>query len=456
MKRVVYRFSAVLALVLALGGPGFSFQENKAPWTGSAEQKIYGLMTVWAEAKFNFPFFDRIPGVDWDAKVREYIPRVLAADSLESYYGLLMEFAALLNDGHTAVLPPWYLRKPGFDQPPIELQIVEGRFLVARVGDSDDVTRQKVYPGLEVLEIDGTAVRAYFEDHSLRFRRWGTKQADDAFGLLDTLYGPKDIPVSLKVKDPGGTTRNVTLARQAIGKDGRPFYCRILEGELAAETPLEFKMIGPDIGYFRLLNFQNEKVVEEFKKIFDGFDLSRLKGLIFDVRYNPGGNTMPGYDIVSFLIDKPIEGSGWKSLSYVPAYRSWGYPTQWLAQSPGTIDPREGRRYTGPVVVLTGPATLSSAEDFLVPLKSSGRAVLVGETSAGSTGNPIAVRLPGGGSFKVVSKRDLFPDGREWVGIGISPDVEAHPTQRDLLEGTDPVLRKGIEVIKNWSSYRKR
>jgi len=44
----------------------------------------------------------------------------------------------------------------------------------------------------------------------------------------------------------------------------------------------------------------------------------------------------------------------------------------------------------------------------------------------------------------------MFPDGREFVGIGIQPDVEVHPTQKDLLKGTDPVLQKGIDVIRNW------
>jgi hypothetical protein len=55
----------------------------------------------------------------------------------------------------------------------------------------------------------------------------------------------------------------------------------------------------------------------------------------------------------------------------------------------------------------------------------------------------------------VVSKRNMFPDGREFVGIGISPDVEVHPTQKDLLKGTDPVLQKGIDVIRNWALYHK-
>ena len=41
-------------------------------------------MQVWAEAKFDFPFFDQVPDLDWDASAHEVIPRVLAAPDRES------------------------------------------------------------------------------------------------------------------------------------------------------------------------------------------------------------------------------------------------------------------------------------------------------------------------------------------------------------------------------------
>ena len=139
----------------------------------------------------------------------------------------------------------------------------------------------------------------------------------------------------------------------------------------------------------------------------------------------------------------------WKSFKYVPAYRSWGQKTGWEEHAPYGVTPREGKRYLGPLVVLTGKATFSSAEDFLAPLKQSGRAILVGQKTSGSTGNPIYVDLPGGGKFRVVSKRDVFADGTEFVGYGIAPDVPIAPTQKDLLEGRDVVLEKAIDVLKN-------
>jgi C-terminal processing protease CtpA/Prc len=429
---------------------------GQTQWTGSVEQKLLGLMTVWSEAKFNFPYFDRVSSLDWDQKVQEFIPRVLGADSLESYYEVLMEFAALLKDGHTGVTPPWMYAKPGHDHPPVELQVLEDRILVARTGDSEEVRKQRVYPGLEILEIDdGSPARTYLKEKVLRLNSRGTPQADEAIGLVGILSGPRNSRVLLKVKDRDGTVREVSLTRNSMERDGVRFQWRWVRWYMF-DPVVEARMIRPGIFYVRISNFRNEKVVEEFEKAFDRLDLAGIQGIVVDIRYNSGGNSSRAYSIAGFLTDQPLKASKWKSISYVPAYRSWGRPMGWVEGGPAVVNPREGKRYLGPLVVLTGPGTFSAAEDFLVPLKYSGRAVLVGEKTAGSTGNPISVPLPGGGRFMVVSKRDAFPDGTEFVGVGISPDVPVHPTQEALFEGTDPVLDKAIDVVGNWVHYYRK
>lgn len=67
---VILGFLAAAALLKAAdvqAGQPPSYQAvSKAQWTGSVEQKLWGLMTIWSEAKFNFPYFERIPDVDWD------------------------------------------------------------------------------------------------------------------------------------------------------------------------------------------------------------------------------------------------------------------------------------------------------------------------------------------------------------------------------------------------------
>ena len=447
----IRRAAAVVALFLMLVPGALRAQDDEGPLTD--QEKIWGLMQVWAEAKFNFPFFDQVPDLDWDASAQAYIPRAIAAEDTETYFEVLMEFAAQLKDGHTAVIPPWRLVRPGWDQPPVEVQVIDGRFLIARVGVSEEIRDQRIYPGLEILEIEnGTPIRTYFNDTVVRLGSRGTKQADEALGLISLLYGPKDSTVSMKVKDIDGTERNIALTRRSLQDDGEVFQWRLFNW-YTAKPSVAARNLADGITYIKLSNFMNDDGRDQFREVFDHLDLRSTTGIILDIRFNPGGNSSNANDVVSYFIDEPVEASIWKSRRYVPAYRSWGNEQEWEQSDPEFVQPRDGAKYLGPLVVLTGPATYSSAEDFLVPLSYSKRAVLVGSTTAGSTGNPIYVDLPHGGKFRVVSKRDAFPDGTEFVGYGIVPDVAVEPTQLDLFEGRDPVLEAGIKAITTWTSH---
>ena len=119
------------------------------------------------------------------------------------------------------------------------------------------------------------------------------------------------------------------------------------------------------------------------------------------------------------------------------------------------IEPDARKRYTGPLVILTGPNTMSTSEDFLVPLDYSGRALIVGEPTAGTTGNPVNVRLPGGAILRVCSLWSTYPDGREFVGRGIEPHVVVHPTVAGIRANRDEVLQKAVEVLGNWGAYQR-
>jgi carboxyl-terminal processing protease len=49
-------------------------------------------------------------------------------------------------------------------------------------------------------------------------------------------------------------------------------------------------------------------------------------------------------------------------------------------------------------------------------------------------------------SLKISVKREYFPDGSEFEGVGIKPDIEVHPTIDDFRNGRDPVLEKALEL----------
>lgn len=198
-------------------------------------------------------------------------------------------------------------------------------------------------------------------------------------------------------------------------------------------------------------------MVTDFSERFDQIEWSDVLGVILDIRFNPGGNDQFAWPIISFFISNPIKSLIWKSPKYIPAKISWGNDPEWeqgfLIDE--YIQPRVGKRFPGPLVILTGHSTFSAAEDFVVPFDFSDRAILVGETTAGSTGNPRRVPLPGGGDFRVVTLRTLYPDGAEWVGTGVKPNFEVELSQQDLYERKTPILTKGIEVLRNWDALSK-
>jgi carboxyl-terminal processing protease len=444
---LIFSFGAIFSQVQSAN--------NENAWTGTIEQKIWGLMTVWSEAKFNFPFFDQRPGLNWDKKVREYIPRVIEAPDIDSYYDVLCEFAALLKDGHTAVNRPGGFVNPASDWPPLEVQVVGGKYIVVRFDETVELKKNKIYYGLEIVEIEGVPADSYFQTRVVRYESRGTRQADEAINIYKLLMGPKGSLVKLKVKDLNGGERSVQLTRNSAAKTGRPFLTRLFEWYFNDSAPVETRMMKGGIVYIKIANFGSEQVVKEFMKAFERIAWPTIKGVILDIRFNPGGDDTFAFPIIGCFIADPVKSFLWKSAKYVPAKKSWGFEPEWEQGpcGPEFIQPRAGYRYLGPLVILTGPATFSTAEDFIIPFDFSNRAVLVGETTAGSTGNPLRVQLPGGGNFRVVTLRTIYPDGREWVGIGIKPHVGVLPTLQDIYKGNDPVLLKGVEVLRNWEKF---
>lgn len=104
---------------------------------------------------------------------------------------------------------------------------------------------------------------------------------------------------------------------------------------------------------------------------------------------------------------------------------------------------------TVPIVILFGPGTASAAEDFLVIVDPIEHITFVGESTFGSTGQPMRINLPGGGRARICTKRDSYPDGRDFVGYGIQPDVVVKITVDAIRAGRDPVLDRGIQVLKD-------
>lgn len=428
------------------GSPG----QDADDWTGTPEQKVVGLARIWAQAKYAFPSFGHVPELNWDQSFHDFIPRVIAAKDRDEYYWTLMEFAGLLNDGHTSVLPYWGYLRPDYDNPPLEVQVIDGAFLVARAADTPELSEQGIVPGVEILTVDGVDVRTHFEDSVNRYYPRGSAHANEAVNIVYMLRGPREENVALTVRDAEGTEREAVLTRSSMLPEGGPFLPRVLLWMMSGSA-MEVKELPEGAMYVRISNFEDPAMTDTFRELIDSLE-DGSAGLVLDLRFCLGGRGNIAERMIGALIEEPVSSPVWRYPRYIAAERNWGRVPEW-GEASNTIQPRQGKRYAGPVVVLTAGTTSSTAEDFAISLRTAGRAVLVGERTAGSAGNPVDVPLPGGGRFEMATFRAYLPDGDEYVGTGVSPDVDAAPTRQDLRTGRDSVLERALEVLSDWDSY---
>ena len=401
-------------------------------------ERIAGFARLWSEVKYNFAFFDQVPEIDWDHILVEYIPKVQATRNDVDYYNVLRQCIALLKDGHTGV---WGPSDEPRCEPPIQVKPVRNQAVVVQVypvdnikGDrlKDELLAANLKTGDVITHVDGQSVQQILAEEIYPFISASTSQALDLKAYPKLLLGDYGTKALLNVVGLDGAKRKVTLTR------GRYRFSR-------EPNNFECKELKDGIIYVNLPGFGSDSVVKEFDRVFD--KIKNARGLILDVRRNGGGSTGHGYAILSRLVEKSIPGSCWKTRKYIAAYRAWGRDEQWQKGDHGTIEPHKTRHYSRPVVVLAGPRTASAAEDFLVAFQTSNRGKVIGQKTCGSTGQPLTLELPGGGGARICTKRDTYPDGREFVGIGVIPDIEIAPTCEDIAEDRDVVLEKALEVL---------
>lgn len=400
------------------------------------DEKIAGLSRVWSEAKYNFAFFDHVPDLDWDASYLAYLPRVRATKSTLDYYRTLAEFYAQLHDGHTAVGYPEQLADV-FGYPPVSTRMIEGRVFLDFVRDPK-LKEEGIVPGLEVIAIEGIPVKEYGQSRiAPRISASTPQDLNRRTYEASLLGGLKDAPVEVTLADRAGTARKLTLPRlTAADTDKLP---------PAPWKRFEFRMLPQGVAYVALRTFGNQEIVKEFDAAFP--EIQKSKSLILDVRENGGGSSNIGYDILGYLTDKPFLDSQWSTRDYRPSFRAWGRTEQLYEGEPSPVPPHGGTPYTKPVVVLTSAQTYSAAEDFAVAFDSMKRGTIIGEPTGGSTGQPLIFDLPGGGYARVCSKHDRYPDGKEFVGVGVQPNVVVHPNIADFRAGRDTVLLAALDFL---------
>lgn len=410
-----------------------------------------GFVQFWTEVKYNFAFFGQVPDLNWDAVLLEYLPKFAREQSTFEYYTLLSKVCAKLKDGHTNVYFPIDTKKQIYS-PNVELRAFDDGVYV--------VNTTRMYShllplGSKVVAIEGEPTAVYMKERLFPYISASTKHIKTNIALQTLLDMPAEKKLRMDYVTPQGKQKNYVFTSE---QDTTSWVREEPQRDL-----LDFEMLHDNIAFLKLNTFDTEQVIPEFLKIKDSIGMASK--LIIDLRENTGGNSGYGYEILKYFSPKPFLTSKWMTREHKAAYKAWGeglteppadpfeeacFSTfkgdYWYVAPPDTIAPYSDKFISLPIVILIGNNTASAAEDFLVAADQIGLTETVGDLTFGSTGQPLRIRLPGGGSARICTKKDTYPDGKEFVGYGIQPKYTVKPSLKDVLDRRDIVLEFALAL----------
>ena len=169
--------------------------------------------------------------------------------------------------------------------------------------------------------------------------------------------------------------------------------------------------------------------------------LRDAKAFLIDARTNSGGNEELAREVAAWFVEGEVTYARHRVRTGPGAE---GFAPAVERRMRGNAAPR---RIDVPLAVLTGPFAMSSNESFVLMLRQARDCTLVGQPTAGSSGNPQPFELGNGVVARIPSWQFLGPDGRLLEGSGVAPDVLVPCTPEDLKRG-DPILAKALELLR--------
>lgn len=255
------------------------------------------------------------------------------------------------------------------------------------------------------------------------------------------ITGPEGTKVTLTISRPGQANFDKAIARAQI-------QVQTVKGWKRANGSGWDWMIDPDskIGYIRITNF-NEDTAEHLRKALKDLNGQDCRGLILDLRDNPGGLLNIAVDVAEeFLRGGAIISTRGRD----------GQP------HPPVEASRRGLYQTGPLVLLVNSYSASASEIVSGALKDHGRALVVGRRTFGKGVVQNLVRIDESGVrlnpavLKVTAARYYLPSGRclhrtdgasEW---GVQPDIDVAMTPRQTRKWLNS--RRQTEIIRDRST----
>ena len=263
-----------------------------------------------------------------------------------------------------------------------------------------------------ILSIDGHSTADMSEDATVAYIR-GTRGTGVKLTIERKLNAPKD-PKEIRYN-----TFDINLKRDTIEMH-----------------PVTFEWLPGDIAWLKLDEF-NEKTDKEvgdaLKQVKNGHNGVPTKGLVFDMRSNPGGLLTAAVDVGSRFINRgPI---------VITRERDG-------KENALDAEPDKYMNLQVPIVVLVDKFSASAAEIVTGALKDDGKATVVGEKTFGKASVQVLVDLKNGGALVITTAKYLTPAKLDISDKGVAPDVLVLASAEDEKTGRGAQLQKAVEVLQ--------
>jgi len=417
---VLSLLSVVAIFVLVIGGYVVYikyFSYTKATWHYVDELKI-------EKSEFRSEFeeiHEKVLGkyslyeskhLNMDSMHNVFAKRIVTEVEDVSDFGLLLkEYFAALRTGHAKVCLDEYGVAHSYSD---FVQYIEGRIFISHPNiylaengfkDKDEIVAINGIPTSDWIALNERYTSAPTE----KYRKLNTalsvfNSVADTMRTYTVLRGDKQQKIRLALKK-GDAFSDIA--------DGRK------------SKLVDYKVFGNNIGYIEITSM-TDSATEEFVKAF--CKVKNQPFLIVDVRRNSGGSSGIGREICEYLIRKPQ-----------PHCLAHKYE---MTPQPDA--------YKGRIFLLTSNHTFSAAESFVIDMKESGNATLVGETTGGDTGNnPQNYKTSHNIYFRIPTHEPAFsPKGFPLEGKGVEPHYEVRQTIADFLHNKDTVLEVVLNIIR--------
>lgn len=207
-----------------------------------------------------------------------------------------------------------------------------------------------------------------------------------------------------RLRGEPGTQVTITISREG---EGEPLEVTITRDIIRFHS-VEFKILKGEIGYIRINQFR-QTTAEDVDKAFETFDQKDIRGVVLDLRSNPGGLLGSAVEVASDFLNP----------SQLVVY------TQGKQSRKDFIVEEEQQKKHYPLVVLVNGGSASGSEIVAAAIKDHGRGLIMGEKTFGKASVQQILPLSGGAAVKLTIAHYYSPKGVDIHKVGIIPDIEA-------------------------------